>query len=67
MNIYEPGLGITIVQATKDAIEEFKKSGTFTDGKIKFNDLLVPFSIKSDPTDIAIIYSLMHKNRQLAK
>ncbi len=59
-NVIEAKLGVTVGQAAQDAVEELKK-GPHSDGNLMFNGLMVPFSTKSDPDDIATIYTLMHR------
>lgn len=63
MNIYEPLMGTNFRDAVKEAIELFKYEGNYDSGKIKFNGLLIPFSIYSNIDDIYIIYNLMHQLR----
>ena len=63
-NIIDAGLGVGIGTVTKEAIKTLKE-GSHTDGKIKMNGLMIPFSVDSDPDDIAIIYTLMHRVRDL--
>lgn len=63
MNIYEPLKGTPFRHAVKDAIADFRRMGKYTNGKIKFNDLLVPFNIDSNVDDVCIIYDLMHQLR----
>jgi len=63
-NVYVPLKGVSIYTAAHMA-KEYLYQRDFKDGKLVFNDLMVPLSVDSNINDIAIIYNLMHQNRQL--
>ena len=66
MGIIEIGKGMNIYSAIDFAKSELRKK-SLKDGKFLFNEVVVPFSHISEPTDIAIIYSLMLENKRLNK
>lgn len=66
-NIIEAEIGVTIYRAVEIAQESLIKEGYFVESNLKFNDLLIPFSLKSDPIDIATIYNLMTEIKRLKR
>ena len=62
MNIIEADLGKDIYSAINSAKYELKRLG-YTEGKLRFNNLLIPLSVESVTDDIAIIYNLMRQIR----
>lgn len=65
MNIIEVSKGSNIYSAIEEAQKEFLRAGNYKEGKLRFNGILVPFSVDSNITDIVIIYNLMSELRRL--